>query len=540
MSLIYILKENVVEFTPDVIKRLIKKKYIKVVRSEFYKEHKRVLDKETAEESFNIMMKYVDLNELIEKMYEADPTDGNKYIKWILSNYMYPIIENHLMEYKRKFNEDYYKLEGYLDAFENNKVDLKRLGYSIDINDYDSLQELYDVIQYVRDPRPDEEDHDIEYVMKNDFYINNDQADLVYRDEYSMIVVPKTVEASKFYGCTTEWCTIFPDNFKGYTEDGILFIFIKPNNTGAEQKAQLAVNYMYETDIEFRTADDTWVKEPFMYITVDEAEAIKDYLLDDPKYTYEVEPADAESLQKFHHIKDGYSIVMNGGQYYIKFKSWNDLVHILGEGKWIGERIFGDGHWGDFNNYLSYDDISWQYIDLENKTIEEIKKRIKELFAENAHDDDPEFIQTIDSISDKDELHELLEQRESSKYEDILDTIATAMSHGYNEADNDADYSEAYNQATEHIANQIGMDIERGIKWEDNHLMVPMHPHHTPDGGVDEIKVMQILSQVIDIDHLMGDEEEKKYEDFHQPQNGFQGTPEDEYINERIRDRLYL
>ena len=148
------------------------------------------------------------------------------------------------------------------------------------------------------------------------------------------------------------------------------------------------------------------------------------------------------------------------------------------------------------------------------------------------------LIEKAVEIEDDEDLHEILEQRISLDYEDIWDEIAFSLSIAYTDAQGSADYNEAFEQLTDHIAYQLGMDLDKGIKWDGNYMVVPLERGHEPSGDKSDVKYE--LSQVMDIDYLQADYEEPEYETYHQPRYGFQGTIDEEHLNELIRERLYL
>ena len=82
---------------------------------------------------------------------------------------------------------------------------------------------------------------DESYLLTDRFFINNGQAELFFENRRWMVVVPKSYESSKFYACTSQWCTRFPDNYEHYTKDGPLYIIIdklKLNQDDATRRYQ--------------------------------------------------------------------------------------------------------------------------------------------------------------------------------------------------------------------------------------------------------------------------------------------------------------
>jgi len=67
--------------------------------------------------------------------------------------------------------------------------------------------------------------------------------DKVYEDDIVIVIVPKNLQASRFWanygGHKAAWCTTFPDKFTEYTSQGPLYILIPKNPIRATEKYQL-------------------------------------------------------------------------------------------------------------------------------------------------------------------------------------------------------------------------------------------------------------------------------------------------------------
>jgi hypothetical protein len=139
--------------------------------------------------------------EIFKQIVESDPTsliDGElymgKYCKWLLKLYIDKILKL----------EDLYKVTIYLNIYDKfkSKMVIK------DINKIKSLPLLFEQIK--------------DYIEYDN--INYDEKHLtgqfkeVFKNDKYRIIIPLTLEASKYFGRETEWCTTNTDMFKYYTK----------------------------------------------------------------------------------------------------------------------------------------------------------------------------------------------------------------------------------------------------------------------------------------------------------------------------------
>ena len=157
------------------------------------------------------------------------PDKLGQYSKWLLS----------LHKKGKLKKEDLYKAKEYLTMYD----DLKRQNLlpdnSKDIGKISSLPELF--ILNSRFGGTGQVKDDEVYLLNDRYFINNNQAELFFENKRWLIVIPKSYEASKFYACTSQWCTRFPDNYDYYTKDGPLYIIIdkmKLNKDDATRRYQ--------------------------------------------------------------------------------------------------------------------------------------------------------------------------------------------------------------------------------------------------------------------------------------------------------------
>lgn len=185
---------------------------------------------------------YADIEDnIFNDIIKADPTYNTKkqdkmgkYTKWLLQLYR---------NNKIKF-EDLYKATEYLNIF--NKV-YKELEYT-DINKYTSLPQLFKAIQPYYNYKSNSEK--INEIKQG--------ADKVYEDDTWLIIIPRTKEASIYYGKGTQWCTAASKSnnyFDSYSKDGPLYININKQTGRKYQFHFESDQLMNEQDEEISTAD---------------------------------------------------------------------------------------------------------------------------------------------------------------------------------------------------------------------------------------------------------------------------------------------
>lgn len=173
------------------------------------------------------------------KIIDADPTqkkDGSigKYTKWMLG----------LHQKGNLKLEDLYKATEYLTAYAQNynHVTVK------DINQLKTLPDLYKVVEPFE---KNSHEYDSNVTLQNN-------EDKVYEDNQWIVIVPKTKEASCYYGRGTKWCTAASDNnyeknmFDHYNSQGTLYINIDKKNKRKYQFHFKERQFMDERDEEIQ------------------------------------------------------------------------------------------------------------------------------------------------------------------------------------------------------------------------------------------------------------------------------------------------
>jgi hypothetical protein len=191
-----------------------------------------------------LKIKHKDIDpDIFNILVRIDPSNNKKYLQWIINLYN----KGNLLE------EDFYKASDYLSMFE----EIKHLIEKKDINYYKSLSELISTIKKVGGtgkPSQDEED-----LINDRYYINNDEAKLIHEDDDYLIVSPLTLSASEFYGNNTEWCTTKSNQFKNYTDKGILYIIINKSLLNSDDPLR-RLQFFFE-DSMFMDINDTSIPD---------------------------------------------------------------------------------------------------------------------------------------------------------------------------------------------------------------------------------------------------------------------------------------
>jgi hypothetical protein len=196
---------------------------------------------------------YADIeSETFTQIISADPTSIVKngevvkmgsYSKWLLQLY----------KAKNLKLEDLDKATDYLATFDALKKRNRLSGREADILSFKSLPELFQTISEVGGTGKPTEDES--YLIEDRYFINNKEAEIEYEDDDYLIVIPRTLEASQFYGRDTEWCTLYPDNFERYSEDGTLYIIIDKRKLNTSDRKRRLQFHFEESQYMDKTLD---------------------------------------------------------------------------------------------------------------------------------------------------------------------------------------------------------------------------------------------------------------------------------------------
>jgi 23S rRNA-/tRNA-specific pseudouridylate synthase len=208
-------------------------------------------------------------NQLVDHISNEDPSGNNKYLNWFFKNWL----EN--MEFNVSLSSGPVDPELLLNAVKTYHRNLSRITTQSlptssqindkvrknpkDINSYDISSLSYITNHFGEIERKKEEEKRLK-----------SEVDVVYEDEYLLVVHPKTKQASCKYGATTQWCTAATqsDNmFESYSARGGLYYHIwkisMPDNKRNFQKIARFIEFgrQYEEEGEFFIANDSEYSE---------------------------------------------------------------------------------------------------------------------------------------------------------------------------------------------------------------------------------------------------------------------------------------
>lgn len=199
---------------------------------------------------------YLDLDEKeFEEIISADPTTiiTNGLIKKI-GNYSKWLIQ--LYKSGSLLLEDLYKATEYLTLHKKNYSTLTKLDKRfLNVFNFKSINDLYDAIRSFDKPKTVADEKTL---ITNRYYINLNEANLVFENDLYFVVNPITIEAENFYGINSKWCTLRPDQWKSYTNKGLLYIIIVKsllNSSDDCRRVQLHVETKSYMDIKDRTVE---------------------------------------------------------------------------------------------------------------------------------------------------------------------------------------------------------------------------------------------------------------------------------------------
>lgn len=163
-------------------------------------------------------------NSIFLDVVESDPSHNKKYVQWILTNFKTMLKNRLIHEAYRLVKEDLHDANEYLTVFERVKttkrfkevslknVRIKNVKNPLDINQYDSLELLYDAVDPFIERDPSEIMKTIEHM------VSMKEAVIPFRDRKFLVYIPKTLPSSVIFRNFAGWCTARPENtnFSGY------------------------------------------------------------------------------------------------------------------------------------------------------------------------------------------------------------------------------------------------------------------------------------------------------------------------------------
>lgn len=196
------------------------------------------------------LRKYI-LRNLIDILKQYDPTNG-KYSLWIVKL----CCDFHsLPEY-----EDLGRIKDALVEFDT----LKRSGYFArnkdqvqfsDINVFKTFRALERYLDKITDKQLLSNNQADKF--KEQEFIKNDEVEIIADTAEYKVVIPKSEEASKYYGRNTRWCTAAKTGnmFDNYNEAGDLYIILDKKNNKRWQLHFDSMQFMDESDKPIRDWD---------------------------------------------------------------------------------------------------------------------------------------------------------------------------------------------------------------------------------------------------------------------------------------------
>lgn len=225
----------------------------------------------------------------LDKFYDiikADPTTPIKnevpdklgqYSKWLLA----------LFKKGNLRKEDLYKANEYLTIYHELKNKNIIPNEYRDIGKIPDLPTMYDLnSRYGGTGEVKDDEH---YLLHDQYYLNTGKAEKFFENRRWMVIIPTTYESSKFYACTTQWCTRFPDNYNHYTKDGPLYIIIdkeKLNHEDATRRYQ----FHFESH-QFMNMNDSPIN-------------VGEFFRNNPSLIPPFEPAISAYIAKANHLND--------------------------------------------------------------------------------------------------------------------------------------------------------------------------------------------------------------------------------------------
>jgi hypothetical protein len=365
--------------------------------------------------------------EVFNQLVSADPTatqdaTGNPkkigtYGQWILR----------MFQQKKLKLEDLYKVTRDLKTLVQLLPFLKREGISFNIN---QMKDTHDFFEFIREESyliaPDieevEDEQFPEILFTEQYFLNTGQAEKVYEDEKEVIFVPLTLEASKFYGHGSDWCTLFPDMFKRYSSEDKLWILVHKNGDYSDRwqfhfPSQQFMDY-YDSPIPQEDLEYFFRKNP----------GINDFF----KKQYVSE----EKLSKLFGNEDFFMLQID---------TLNDLVQEgraadvdRAEGYLSGEVFL------DYDSGMTVRDIV-KYLEISQENFLKIREYLEQNFSEELEE------QEIDLTTPEDVYNAI----DSLDADDIKNAIVWA----YDDAARDAFLAKFQEEINESLSSHFGMDF---------------------------------------------------------------------------------
>ena len=182
---------------------------------------------------------------LIDLIIQVDPTKNSAYTDWIIRKYL---------DGNFRYIEDLGKLTELLTFYEKAKPKLPQ--EQRDINKFKSYQELDQFIDKLQAANTDTRTNRETERQYGDDLIKSGQVEIYYNSPEIKIVIPKTREASCYFGKNTKWCTAATKNnkFDQYnSKDNLYILLFKKENIRWQFHFQ-SMQFMDEKDQDLTAA----------------------------------------------------------------------------------------------------------------------------------------------------------------------------------------------------------------------------------------------------------------------------------------------
>lgn len=345
--------------------------------------------------------------DLIKFIEPYDPTPNKKYMTWLVSRYAG----------KRgginRFEDIPARAERALDTYMRlSRKHLLKPEHK-DINQIKALNELEKILDEYKEEETQSGAEETAGIEKKMFAEGD--AELVYNDATWKIVIPKTHEASCYFGKNTRWCTTSEDSphyHEQYSKDGPLYVILhKPQNERWQWHFE-SRQYMDEEDSQINIdefVNDEDFKVPVAKIIEHKGGMGKAAIADAQwmKYIDFKEMESDEAGETVRDIMDGNGVKYEGydaERNEIIMDAWKDittLVEYNGDktAKWIMGFINGDDFLDSWREYEK-SDIDDFISGLPTHIEEEVEKYIQKAYPEDAKDEDMTLFEVLDENDD--------------------------------------------------------------------------------------------------------------------------------------------
>ena len=343
--------------------------------------------------------KFIQLIKL-DPTYKGDDRLG-KAGKWILNLY-----KNKLLK-----DEDFYKVTDYLTTFFNHFRELPQ--EQRDIGRYKSLGELANIVANYENKEVIPTNRQLEKKAKS-------EAEKVYEDDKWLVIVPKTMKASQYYGANTKWCTAAKDEnnaFDDYNDMDNLYININ-KKTGKKYQFHFYTGQFMD-ELDYPLDNNSFLSEGLKQWYFDNKilEWLPPYYTDVHTYTYgydfgsprvflEIDLEEmCQSLFDYCYSEESY-IILN--------KNMNNNLFLTGQ--FFNQLLRGFNTSGDYDQLLSdfihiFEDelkSGLKEDDVYDLIIhnEDIKTKIREYIRDNVFDKAIKIMQKQIPVFDYNDIEE--------------------------------------------------------------------------------------------------------------------------------------